>query len=574
FTSLYNSYKNGIEPSLRNLEIQYSDYANWQKNLFQNHYFDRQVEYWKNQLASLPEQLNLPTDFPRPPLQTYNGDRVIKNIDRKIFNKIDEFSKNYNVTKFLFLYTSFNVLLYKYSNETDIFIGTPVNGRTREEFEPLIGMFVNTLVLRSEIIGNTKFEDLLDDVKEKIFEAFANQDVPFQKLVDILQPQRNLSFPPLFQHMFVYNISEVENVKINNVEMEQINIENKTAKYDLTFEAIERAGSYTFIVEYNTDLYRRSTIENFIDFYCNILEQALENKTKDIDKFSLIQKKEQSAIASYINNPPKMRGIENIFPIEFNKVADLYLKKTAIEINDKSYSFEILQRESNKIANHLLNRGIQSDEIVGLCLHRSFELISSLIGILKSGAAYLPFEPLHPKERINFIINDSGAKYIVTESRYQYLFNTEDVELILIDKNADDIDSESDQLLDIEIDPSNLSYVIYTSGSTGRPKGTLITHAGLKNYLSWTLNAYPIHSEYGSVVISTLSFDATVTSIFPSLLVGKKILLTEENDEINQLVDHVHSGKKFSILKITPAHTQMLASIIDEKRANEIADAF
>ncbi|MCP5062018.1 MAG: amino acid adenylation domain-containing protein, partial [Ignavibacteriae bacterium] len=571
---LYESYIKRMNPPIVELSIQYADYSIWQREWLKGKVLESHIDYWKNKLSGVPSLLELPTDYPRPKTQTFNGDFTSFKLSDEVSKQLSLLSKEEGATVFMVLLAAFKILLFKLSGQNDICIGTPSANRNREEIESLIGFFVNTLTIRTDCSNNPSFKELIGRIKESTLGAYAHQDLPFEYIVDAVKPERNLSHSPIFQVMFVYqNVegkSEERNTKLS---IEPVESHSKTSKFDLTLFMVDSGDEVGGAFEYNTDLFTKSTIDNFIEYFTFILNEGLKDKSKSISNLKLLNRNDQNKIIDRLNGNVEMGSLNNLVPTEFSKVAQLNAQKIAVEFKNEKYSFEKLEKDSNKISNYLIKIGITKEQIVGICLPRSYNLITSLLGILKAGAAYLPIDLKYPQERIDYILQDSGARFVITEKKYQSLFNESTINSVILDSSSDNINNESSGLPKVDLDKNNLCYVIYTSGSTGKPKGALITHGGLLNYLSWTHHAYPFNQENGSLVHSTVSFDATVTSIFPSLLLGKKIVLMEETDELDEPTKVIDANEKFSIIKITPAHLELLSNLTDEKKANEIADA-
>jgi len=574
-TALYQSYQQRTKLIIPPLKIQYADYSIWQREWLKDERLQTHIDYWKNQLTGIPTLLELPTDHSRPNVQTFNGDYITFNIPSSVTSSIASISSEENVTSFMLLLTAFKLLLYKLSGQEDICVGTPSANRNREEIEPLVGFFVNTLALRTNCSGSLTFQELISIIKETTLGAYAHQDLPFETIVDSINPERNLSHSPIFQVMFVYQNAAGKTMDgSSELSITPIDSHSKTSKFDLTLFVVDTGDSVGGAFEYNTDIYEKSTIENFVDYYIKILSDGLEHKNTTLSEFELITKNAQRELIRHLNKNDVMPVHNKLLPHQISDVAEKYQSFIAVECDSKQYTFNDFEKQSNKFANYLISIGIKSEHIVGICIPRSYNLIVALVGVLKAGAAYLPIDPNYPQERKNYILSDSGTRAVIVSDESNDLLNDNHVKIVNLNKDSESILQQSENLPNAKILSTNICYVIYTSGSTGKPKGTLITHEGLINYLSWAHFAYPFKQKDGSLVHSTLSFDATITSIFPSLLLGKKIVLMRESGDLDELVKSVGTNNKFSLLKITPAHLELLSNLINSDEADSIADAF
>ncbi len=572
---IYESIVKNIEYPLPELKIQYVDYAAWQKEWLSGKVLEEQINYWKNTLSDIPPMLNLPTDRPRPAVQTFSGSYLSFELPEEIGELITKISKEEGVTAFMILLAAFDTLLSKYSGQDDIIVGTPVANRTQDEVENLIGFFVNTLVLRTDLSENPTFRDLLKRVRETSLGAYAHQDLPFEQVVDIVQPERSLSHSPIFQVMFtLQNTPKRERNLSSGITISSVEAHSGTSKFDLTMFMVGEDKHYGGALEFNTDLFDESTIARMINHFRKILFEMLSNPDRKIGEISLMDEEEKQKLISSLNATEKIYQLGNTFVDEFYKVASEFSNETAVVFNGTEYSYEQLNSDSNKLARYLQSLGVKQDSLVGVYLNRSYEMIVALIGIMKAGGAYLPLEPAYPSERIKYMIEDSGSKLVLTTSDLAGNLENINTKIIEINSIAENINTFDDDNLNIKIYPENLVYVIYTSGSTGKPKGTLLTHKGLANYLSWCLHAYPVDEGIGSVVHSTFAFDATVTALFPALLRGKALYLVDSENELDGLKEILTKHKKFSLVKITPAHLEVLSNLLEPSAAKDVTNSF
>ncbi|MFZ1289539.1 MAG: amino acid adenylation domain-containing protein, partial [Melioribacteraceae bacterium] len=570
----YESLSLKLPNPLLPLQIQYADYSIWQRNWLKDEILKTQIEYWKNKLTGIPSLLELPIDHARPNEQTFNGDFIPFILSDDLSKKINIITQQEGITVFMFLLAAYKVLLYKLSGQNDIVVGTPNANRNKKEIESLVGFFVNTLALRTNFYSELSIKELFTQIKETTLQAYAHQELPFEYIVDILKPERNLSHSPIFQVMFVYQTVKGKQSKGNeNLSIEPIETHTKTAKFDLTLFMIDTDEEISGAFEFNSDLFEKHTIKKFINYFETILKTIIENISLKVNQVSLLNIDEQKNLLIKLNATEAMPLIEDFINVKLSKVAISNFNKTAIAYNNVNYSFGDLEETSNRLVNYLISLNIKSEDIISICLPRSFNLIYSLLAVLKSGAAYLPIDPNYPLERIQYIIEDSKSKLIITDSQNAKLFDNRKNKIIILDQIDNLLQKFSIDLPIIKLYDYNICYVIYTSGSTGKPKGTLLTHKAFLNYLSWAIYAYPFNHENGSIVHSSISFDATITSIYPPLLQGKKIVLMKESDDLDELKKTINLYSKFSILKITPAHLELLTQQISVEEAKNVSQA-
>ena len=572
---LYDSYVRDIPVTLNELSIQYVDYAAWQKEYLSGKVLDMQVEYWKNQLSDIPPVLQLPTDRPRPAVQTFNGRYKSFELPESTAELMNKFAREESVTSFMILLAGFYSLLSRYSGQKDICVGTPVANRTQDEVENLIGFFVNTLVLRGNLSGKPTFREFLKRVRETSLEAYAHQDLPFEQVVEIVQPERTLSHSPLFQVMFTLQNTPSRERELNSgITLSTVEAHSNTSKFDLTLFMVGEGKHFGGAFEYNTDLFEDETIERMILHFEDLLKNLLSNPEIPIEKIPLIDNNEQLRILDKINSAKDIPRLKKFIPNRFNEVSLAFPNNIAVVCDGRDFTYQQLNIDSNKLANYLLGKGINSESVVGIYLKRSYQAIVSLLGVLKAGAAYLPLEPNYPIERLEYMIIDSGTKLLLTEDTTDNSIAIKGIAKNNLSVLWSEIEKEDSSMPKIKIDSDNLSYIIYTSGSTGKPKGTLITHKGLNNYLSWALHKYPLEKGIGSVVHSTLAFDATVTAVYPALLSGKTLHLVTVKNEIDGLKNILINNDKFSLVKITPAHLDVLSNLIKPEEAKDITHSF
>ncbi len=570
---IYNALRHHQPVPLPELKIQYADYAHWQRNWLKGEVLEAHLDFWKNYLKDAPPLLELPTDKPRPAVQTYNGSYETFRLPRDLSQKLEEIGNAVGATPFMTFMAAFQTLLYRYSGQDDICIGTPIANRTRKEVENLIGFFVNTLVLRTKLDGRPTFRELLERVKKNALDAYAYQDVPFEKVVEAVQPERSLSHSPLFQVMFALQNTPVRGEQVSDLQIEPLSIHSGTAKFDLTLFMVKEGERYSGALEYNTDLFTAETIQRMLNHFRNLLEGIAGNPDQPIDHIPLLSQDEQHIVLEAWNGRAEPLAFEVPVHQRFERIARVTPGSTAVVFEEQTLSYAELNEKANQLANFLRKRGVGPDVPVGISLPRSPELVIAILAVLKAGGAYVPIDPSYPEDRLRYMIEDSGIQWLITQSTVKTHTLVERERSIYLDKDWPRIARSSRKNPRVLLQMDNLAYIIYTSGSTGRPKGTMITHRGLTNYLSWVLTAYPIAEGRGTLVHSTVAFDATVTALFPPLLIGKRLQLLPEGNDVEALSQAIKTGRKYSLLKITPAHLELLSQQLSPEEARQAAHA-
>ena len=571
---LYDAFTYNLTPMLPDLGIQYKDFAYWQRNWLKDEVLKSHINYWKESLAGCAPVLELPTDRPRPAMQTFNGSFENFELSKELSNKLTITAQNFGATPFMLLLSSFYVLLQRYSGQSDINIGTPIANRNRKEIEGLIGFFINTLVLRANLSDNPTFGDFIAQVKNTSLGAYAHQDLPFEKIVDAVQPVRDTSHSPLFQVMFVLqNTPGPVSTPQADLVVSPVESHVGISKFDLTLFMSEENDQYFGSFEYNTDLFDNETIERMSRHFANLLSAFVTNPELPVSAYPLTLPLERNSLVQRFNPAPVEKDITGPLHQLFVHQVDITPDARFITFMNQNFSYNEINAKANQLANYLIQSGAQPDSLVAVCLDRSPDLIISLLGILKTGAAYVPIDPSYPDERINYILNDSGATILISSGKY--------IERLSPTAKAVDMDSfwaneNSGKFANpiVEIDADNLAYMIYTSGSTGNPKGSMITHGGLTNYLDWINRAYPVEKGRGSIFYASISFDATVTSVFSPILTGKGLDIVPEDENLESYLQNNKDATDYSLIKITPAHLALLGSQIGEEKASKLTHAF
>ncbi|MFC4547220.1 non-ribosomal peptide synthetase [Paenactinomyces guangxiensis] len=561
-TALYESFKKGESPSLPGLPIQYADYAVWQRETLEGKLLEKQLSYWKKQLSGSEPLLALPTDRPRPAVQTYDGAHLSFTIPDDVAAKLRALSRQEGVTLFMTLMAAFKCLLYRYTGQKDILVGTPVAGRTCEEIEGLIGFFVNTLVIRTQVSDDSTFLELLGGIRETALDAFANQEIPFEKLVDELQIERSLSRSPLFQVMF-----SLQNASTGVRQLDEISVKpleftmNQTAKFDLSLTMIETENGLKGVFEYSTDLFDSTTMERMAAHMSTLLQSIAQQPRQNISVLPIMHDEEKKQLLTEWNQTsvdyPRGKTVHQLFA----EMAAQWPDRPAVVASDANITYAELDRRANQLANYLRKQGVGYETPVGICMERSVEMFIGLLGILKAGAAYVPMDPSYPQERLAFMMRDARMPVVLTQEDLKVKLSPEDGTLICLDRDWPMIAEESERAPEEETAAEHLAYVIYTSGSTGLPKGVEIEHGSLLNLVEWHQRTYGVTVDSRATQMAGTAFDASVWEIWPYLTKGSTLLLPPEEIRLvpEQLRDWlVESGVTISFLP-TPLAESMLS---------------
>jgi amino acid adenylation domain-containing protein/non-ribosomal peptide synthase protein (TIGR01720 family) len=575
--ALYNAYSQGKPSPLLPLPIQYADFALWQRQWLQGKVLQSQLSYWQEQLAKAPTFLPLPTDRPRPAVQTFNGAYLEFALSGELTQQLTKLSQQQGCTLFMTLLAAYNTLLYRYTGQEDILVGTPIANRDRTEIEGLIGFFVNTLVMRTEISGDRSFNELLPRIREMALSAYAHQDLPFEMLVEALQPERDLSYTPLFQVMFVLNNAPKSEVELTGLTVSSLPIESAIAKFDLTLSMENTTTGLVGGWEYNTDLFDSNTIERITGHFVTLLEAIVANPQERISQLPILTASEQQQLLVEWNDTQVDyafdKCIHQLFEEQVERTPDAVAVVFVDERSEASrrvnqqLTYQELNSRANQLANYLQTLGVKPDVLVGICVERSLEMVVGLLGILKAGGAYVPLDPEYPIERLSFMLKDAAVSVLLTQQKLVEKLPEHQAQVLCLDTDWEIIRQLNQQNPITGVQASNLAYVIYTSGSTGKPKGTMILHQGVVNYLFWCTQAYAVGDRDGAPVQSSFAFDATITSLFSPLIVGRQVVLLPQQQEIEALCAVLQSNYNFSLVKLTPTHVELLNQLLPSQEA-------
>jgi amino acid adenylation domain-containing protein len=533
--ALYRAFIEDEPSPLAELPVQYADFAVWQRRWLAGEVFETHLRYWRRQLGGELPVLNLPTDKPRPEVQSFRGSSQSLQLPVPLAEALNALSKREGVTLFMLLLAACKALLSRYAEQSDIVIGSPIANRNRVELEGLIGFFVNTLVLRTDLSGNPTFRELVGRVRAVALEAYAHQDMPFEQLVEQMQPERTMSHNPLFQVMFQMENTPKEDLPLPGLVLSPVEVERVTTQFDLSFDVMENDEGLVVVAEYSTDLFNSASISSMLRRWQILLEGVVANPEARLDELPLLTGAEREQLLGGWNETrtafPAQRSLQELFE------AQVAARPGALAVvSDKEQlTFAELNRRANRLAHLLAARGMGAESLVGLCLERSAQMIVALLGILKAGAAYLPLDPTLPRERLAFMLKDASVSALLTEEQFSTRLPEHRAQVIYLDPEREAIASENEtDASENEANPvragttQNLAYVIYTSGSTGRPKGVAVSHQSLVNHSLAVSAAYGLTTDDRVLQFASISFDVAAEEIFSTLLSGASILLPSE----------------------------------------------
>lgn len=533
---IYEAFAAGKPSPLPELRIQYADYASWQREFLHEDALRTQLDYWRTQLADAPPTLELPKDGQRPAIQRFRGAKVVHHLPLTLTEGLKQLSVNERVTLFMTLLAAFKVLLWRYTNQDDIIVGSPIANRTRAETEDLIGFFVNTLVLRTDLSGNPTFRDVLQRVKKVAVGAYAHQDVPFEKLVEELSPERDPSRNPLFQVSFVLQNATRSQLELSGLTLLPLEIHSGTAKFDLSLSILETPEGLKATWEYDVDLFAAPRIARMVQHFEILLNGVIANPAAGIGQLPLLLETERHQLLVGWNETaakyPTDECIHNLFELQVKRTPEA----VALVDRERRLTYGELNNRANQVARYLQQRGVGLETLVGVCVERSAEMVIALLGILKAGGAYVPLDSSYPQQRLRFMLEDSEASVVVTQSKLAKLLSLSDAQVICLDQEWNNIDRESEEDLGNPGPPSTVAYVIYTSGSTGRPKGVAIEHRSAVTLLYWAQEVFSKEDLAGVLASTSICFDLSVFELFVPLSFGGKVIIAEDALNLPTLV--------------------------------------
>jgi amino acid adenylation domain-containing protein len=536
---LYPQIKAGL-PILPTLDWQYADYVRWQADMLAGHKGEQLWSYWQKQLTGDLPVLNLPTDRPRAPMQTYQGAVQTFHLERDLVERLKVLTQTEGVTLYMLLLAAFQVLLYRYTSQEDILVGSPTAGRSRTELSEIVGYFVNPVVLRVNLSQDPTFEEFLAQVRQVVVEALDHQDYPFSLLVKRLQPERDLSYSPLFQVMFVFNKSQrVDNltaflsgkngfrIDLGGLLLESLAVEQRVALFDVTLTMLEAEEGLVGSWQYNSDLFDVSTIARMAEHFQNLLVSIVANPQHHVQELSLVSVAEQHQLLVEWNNTQdeylQNQCIYQLFEAQVERTPDAI----ALVFEKQQLTYQELNCRANQLAQYLRGLEVGTETLVGICIERSIEMVVGLLGILKAGGAYVPLDPTYPQERLALMLSDTQLQVLLTSEKLIAGLPKHSALVVFLDRDWKAISQEKQYNLITNTKPTNLAYILYTSGSTGQPKGVAVEHRSTVNFLHWARKVYTSEQLAGVLASTSINFDLSVFELFVPLCWGGRVILAE-----------------------------------------------
>jgi amino acid adenylation domain-containing protein/non-ribosomal peptide synthase protein (TIGR01720 family) len=564
-SEFYQAFLSNSTVDLPELAIQYADFAVWQRQWLQGEILENQLNYWKKQLTAAPLLLELPTDKPRPANPNFRGHSISFQINSELTEKLKLLSQKSGATLFMTLLAALNTLLFRYSGQDDILIGTPTANRNRQEIEPLIGFFVNTLVLRNSLEGNPAFSGLLQQARNVVLEAYANQDVPFEQVVDALEIERSLSYNPLFQVMFALQNAPLNALELPHLKAQYLAVKHQRIKFDLSLilEEIEtEQGSYLEgFWEYDSDLFTVERITRMVGHFQTLLKGIVANPQQTVRELPLLTESEKQQLLVEWNQTqqdyPQNLCIHQLFEAWVEQTPDAI----ALIFKGEQLTYRELNSKANQLANYLQTLGVKPETLVGICIEPSLEMIVGILGILKAAGAYVPIDPTYPSERIAYMLDDSQLAVLLTQEKLVTSLPQHQAQVICLDSDWKEISTESKSSPITSLTPENLAYVIYTSGSTGKPKGVLVAHRGLCNLSQAQIKLFDVQPDSCVLQFASISFDASIWEIVMALCAGARLYLgTREELQPGQPLLQLLQEQEITHLTLVPSALTALSS--------------
>jgi amino acid adenylation domain-containing protein len=561
--ALYEQFNGGVGAKLSELPVQYADYAVWQRERLRGEELEAQLEYWRRRLSDAPALLELPTDRPRPAVQSFRGARLPFALPASLVEGLKALSRQQGATLFMTLMSAFQTLLSRYAGQTDVSVGTPIAGRNRFETEGLIGYFANTLVLRTDLSGDPTFVELLARVREAALGAYAHQDVPFEKLVEELQPARDLSHNPLFQVLFSLQNLPGGEISLSGLTWGGLGFRSSTARFDLSLDMAEGPEGLVGDCEYNTDLFDASTVERLLGNFRTLLEGVVVGPERRLSDLPLLARGELRLLLEEWNGSPSGVSHDLCLHELFEAHAARRPEAVAVSFEGRGLTFGELNARANRLAHHLRGLGVGPETLVGVYVERSAEMLVGLLGVLKAGGAYVPFDLAYPKERLAFMLEDTGVRVLLTLGRLvPGLPAGAGPRVVRLDEDWDEIGRGSAENPSRVVTQSNLAYVIYTSGSTGRPKGVQVRHGSVVSLLEATRPTFGFGERDVWTLFHSYAFDFSVWEIWGCLLSGGRLVVaplgvTQSPEEFYDLVRR----EGVTILNLTPSALRQLTAV-------------
>ncbi len=523
----YSAIKKEESARLPALPIQYADYAAWQRSRLQGEVLEKQLDYWKAHIGLNPPVLELQADYPRPAVQTFNGRNVDFELDATLTNAINAYCRKEGVTLFMLLLAAWQSLLRRYSGQEQVLVGSPVSGRQHGQTEELIGFFVNTILLRADFSEKPVFKQLLRQVRDNVLNAYAHQDIPFEQLVDLLQPERDMAHPPLFQAAFILQNRPQALAETAGLTFSPVEPDSAVAKVDISLYCAESDDRILARLEYNADIFRAETIERMRDHLLNFLRSALQKPDLPVSRINMLPDDERRLLLQEWNDTQSAFDAGQTVPGRFEQWVEKQPQHPALSFKGVDRSYAEVNGNANRLAHYLREAGVGPESIVGICMERSFEMVEAMLAILKAGGAYLPLDPGYPDERLHYMIEDSGAQAVVTQNELAGRLEKSGCKIVIADSSQ--MHSYSKDNPERLNGPYNLAYLIYTSGSTGKPKGTMLAQRGAINLAGEQKKAFSIEPHSRILQFASLSFDAATWEMLMALMNCATLHLVERD---------------------------------------------
>ncbi|MDG1463405.1 MAG: amino acid adenylation domain-containing protein, partial [Gammaproteobacteria bacterium] len=565
---LYNSIASKGSSTLSALPIQFADYAVWQRETMSGDTLNDELSYWKIALDDAPLVLDLPTDHPRPASPGYEGAWVRHQIPKETRGKLEALAQDHNASLYMVLLSAFHILLSRQSGSEELVIGSPVAGRSRTELEGIIGSLINTVALRGDLSGNPQFSSFLEQVRDTTLNAFEHQNLPFEKLVEELQPERSMSHAPIYQVLFNLQNRSQEVVNFNGLKSSALITETGTAKLDLHLLVEETDTGLTAWFEYATELFDKTTIERMAVQFERLLDNITVNPNIPVSQINLTSAEEQQQLQVVLNASEHDYSRPECLHQLFEQQVSNNPAATALTCDGESLSYAELNARANRLAHHLIAKGLGADTLIGISMERSLDLVVGILGVLKAGCGYLPLDPNYPEDRLAFMVEDSQTPIIVTHSEAAERVPANNAEIVVLETLAKDL---ADTNPNIAVSSSQLAYVIYTSGSTGKPKGVLIEHANVTRLMRATEDWYNFNDDDVWTLFHSYAFDFTVWELWGSLLYGGRLVVvpyfvSRSTEEFYDLL----VAEKVTVLNQTPSAFSALMRV-DETAAKDLS---
>lgn len=554
---IYSNLTNGKDISNSDSILQYVDYANWNNKFIQSDNITRQLRYWKQKLANDLTEIRLPYDFPVAKEHNYEGDEIRFELPTSLQERMEMVLRKINCTPYMFLLTVFKILLHKYSGETDIIVGTPIANRRTPEVEAMIGFFVNTLVLRTDLSGDPTFDLLLTKVKKVVIDGLQHQDAPFEKVIEIVNPDRNVHRSAMFEIMFNFLVAPELAIDLPNLNMRSKELNKGTARFHLTLTFIEKDKRFTGILNYRVDLFRKETIGRMVLHFLNLMKNILDSSTETpLSKLNLLSSDDYHQVTHTFSHGPSEKRDVICLHHWFERQVAICPDATAVVCDDGELSYSCLDKKANQLARRLTGYGVEPETFIGLCCDRSIYYLVGMLAILKAGGAYIPLDPAIPNKRNRYIIKNANAKVLLIQEKYRTDFIG--IDIPVLDVNGDYF-NESEAKLDIPVQPNHPVYAIYTSGTTGNPQGVVVEHKQLFNLLKSSIDTFELEPGFSYAMVSTFAADLQFTVLLPALCTGGclHIINSDLALEPNGLAMYFYK-QKIDCLKITPNHMNAL----------------